>query len=543
MNLWDALTCTPGSSSLHCWVGDRIESALWSAIVRDAEAMTAALRRAGVRPGTRVASVLTNAPCTVRGMLGVWLAGGALASLPIPARGMDAAEYGGQLAKICGQLEPVVFLVEERIRELLPRALRESVRVLSWESLANSGRVDPDPPGDEELAFVQYSSGSTSAPKGCMLTPRAIMAQLELVMDMIEGRPGREVTVSWLPLSHDMGTFGCLLTPWAYDFDLFLSSPERFMRAPRTWFGDIAQFGATMTAGTNTALYLAARAYKREHRDRRLRLSVCIVGAERVEWDTLRFALDVLGPHGLKEEALMPAYGLAEATLAVTATPARQAPRHLALDAIALADGELHVVSPDEPCATRLISAGTPCKDVQLHGVGTERLSEIRVSSRALATGYFADPEHTRCQFRDGELLTGDLGFLRDGHLYPVGRIDDVISVCGRKVYSREIENAVDSLDGVRRGCSTIVQCHDGGATRLLLFLEIDDRRGAHHALANQAAAIAMAKAAIAIDACIVLPKGSLPKTPSGKIQRHRCRQLLDAGQLRPLASIELVPG
>lgn len=543
MNLWDSLTSkgVRSSSSLHCWVDGRLESARWSEVVRDAEAMTAGLRRVGVSPGTRVASVLTNGPQVVRGILGVWFAGGVLASLPVPARGMDMDEYGRQLALICEELDPVVLLLEERMLGALPQELARSVRICSWESLADSGRVEPSPPGDDDLVFVQYSSGSTSAPRGCMLTPRAITAQLELVMEMIEGRPGREVTVSWLPLSHDMGLFGCLLTPWAYDFELYLSSPERFMFSPRTWFGDIARFAATMTAGTNTALHLAARAYQSGRLEHELFVHACIIGAERVEWDTLRLVVETFQPYGFRQEMLMPAYGLAEATLAVTATPAREAPRHLVMDAIALADGQLREVGSEDPCATRLISSGVPCKGVGLPGAATDSLGEIRVSSRALASGYFADPEGTRERFREGEVLTGDLGFTREGYLYPVGRVDDVLSVGGRKVYSREIENAVDALDGVRRGCSTIVERRDGSSSSLMLFVEIKDGLDDYHSLAERAASVAMAKAAVALDTCVVLQKGSLPKTPSGKIQRHRCRQMLDTGRFEPLATIELV--
>jgi fatty-acyl-CoA synthase len=206
--LWDMIVSQAGSSrsSLHCWVGDHFDTTPWPDVVRDAEMMTNGLRRHGIRPGTRVATVLTNTPHTVRGILGVWLAGGAVASLPVPARGMDGDEYGRQLMTICEQIQPEVFLVEQAMLGVLPEQLRARVDVQSWESLAGTGRVDPTPPGDDELAFIQYSSGSTSTPKGCMLTPRAIAAQLEIVQTMTDSRPERDVCVSWLPLSP---TWGC----------------------------------------------------------------------------------------------------------------------------------------------------------------------------------------------------------------------------------------------------------------------------------------------------------------------------------------------
>jgi fatty-acyl-CoA synthase len=541
-SLWEALESGSGSSSLHCLDGEGAHSATWSEVAREARQMTAGMRRAGVVPGARVAAVLTNGPQVVRGILGVWLCGGAVASLPVPARGMDIEEYARQLTSICEQLGPVMLVIEEHLLGLLPESLCERVRVRAWESFAASGSIEPSPPQDDELAFIQYSSGSTSAPKGCMLSPRAIAAQLELVREMIEGRPGREVTVSWLPLSHDMGMFGCLLTPWVNDWDLYLSTPERFAFSPRTWFGDMARFGGTMTAGTNTALYMGARASRRRL-EGELAVRACIIGAERVEWQTLRLAVEALGPYGLREEALMPAYGMAEATLALTATPAREAPRRVVLDAVALADGELRELDPSDPVATSIVSAGRPCAGVELVGAGGERVSELRVRSPSLASGYLSEPQLTRERFRDGELVTGDLGFVRDGHLYPVGRVDDVISVAGRNVYAREIETAVDMLAGVRRGCSTIVEQRDGARARLTLLLESGEGGGDYRALADSAASVAMAKAAVPLDECVFLERGSLPKTPSGKIQRHRCRQMLAEDSLSPLARISLASG
>lgn len=539
-DLWDALTTGERSSLLYCWAGERFQARSWAQVVAQAEGMTAGLRRAGVAPGTRVAAVLTNGHEVVSGILAVWLAGGALASLPVPARGMDVAEYEQQLRRICGPLGSPLLLIEQRMSELLPDRLREDLSVRSWESLVGSGRVEPAPPQADELAFVQYSSGSTSTPKGCMLTPRSILAQIELVWDMLQGRAAVDIGASWLPLSHDMGLFGMLLTPWVYNCELLLSTPERFMLSPRTWFGDLADAGATITAGTNTGLYIGARAYRSARLRRQLRMRVCIVGAERIEWDTLRYATDTLAPYGMREQALMPAYGLAEATLAVTATPLREVPRHALLDAIALADGELREAAPEDPVATRVVSAGLPCRGVELLGVGDSRLQELEVRSPSLAEGYFADEARTRERFADGAVRTGDLGFVRDGHLYPVGRVDDLISIGGRKVYAREIENAVDGLPGVRRGCSMLVERNDRFGGRLTLFVELKGGHEDYDGLASRAAEVAMAKAAVALDECMFLEQGSLPKTPSGKIQRHRCRQMLDADRFRPLARVEL---
>jgi acyl-CoA synthetase (AMP-forming)/AMP-acid ligase II len=170
-------------------------------------------------------------------------------------------------------------------------------------------------------------------------------------------------------------------------------------------------------------------------------------------------------------------------------------------------------------------------------------LTEIEVASPSLASGYFADPARTAERFQDGFFRTGDLGFLRDGRLYVVGRHDDMISVAGRNVYAREIETAVDRLPSVRTGCTTIVDVPDGPGTRLVMLTELRDGAGDYAQLTASAARIATATAGVSLSECVFLPKGMLPKTPSGKIQRFRCRQLVSAQTLEPLARVSVRGG
>lgn len=540
--LWDRLTGLDSHrSSLHCWTGRSYHAAPWQQVVRDCEHATAGLRKLGVRPGTRVAAVLTNGPQVVRGLLGVWLAGGAMASLPAPARGMDMDEYAAQLVTICDQLDPVVVLVDAATLASIPDTLQSRLRLRTWESVMGSGRIASEPPGDDELAFIQYSSGSTSFPKGCMLTPRAIAAQVDIITAMIDARPGHDVAVTWMPLSHDMGLFGTLLTTWCNDIEYYMSTPHRFIAAPAGWFTELAQFGGTLSAGTNTSLYLAARSAARSERIPRGGLSNIrnlIIGAERIDWQTLTYASDCLGKFGFRREALMPAYGLAEATLAVTALPSDQPPRRVTVDAGALGTGELLDAAEDDPLAVSIVSAGPPCHGVSLPGVRTDAVSEIVIRSPSLAAGYWADARATQRKFHDGAVRSGDLGFLRDNELYPVGRADDVLSIAGRKIHAQEVEYAVECVEGLRRGCSTLITRTEGAAQRISLFLEPRCAAADYQRIAEAAASVAMAKAAIAIDECVILNRGSLPKTPSGKIQRHRCRSLFETGQLEPLATV-----
>jgi fatty-acyl-CoA synthase len=539
VGLWDLLTSGRTRTSLHHWHGGRYVGTPWPEVARQAERMTAGLRAAGIGTGTRTATILTNTPDVVRGVLATWLAGGCVASLPLPARGMSAPEYAKQLRTLCDQLRPEALFLDEAVLGLLPDDLRESFRARSWQSVAGSGRVEPAPPGDDDLAFVQYSSGSTSVPKGSMLTPRAIAAQMDIITEMVPLEPADSV-LSWLPFSHDMGFFGCLLAPWTVGMELFVSAPERFGMSPGSWLRDLVDTGAQVTVCTNTALALAGRMARSRGVPGQLGLHTVIVGAERVEWDTLRQTVAALSPYGMRPSTLMPAYGMAEATLAVTCTPRTEAPRLVTVDGAALADGEVVELAEDDPAATRVVSSGLPCPGVRLGGLTGDAVTEIRVSSPSLASGYYADEARTAQRFAGGELHTGDIGFVREGYLYPVGRMDDVLSIGGRKVYAREIESAVDDLDGVRRGCSALVDTHDGGRQRLTLIVEVTAGRPDAGELAQRAASLAMSKAAVALDRCVFLARGAVPKTPSGKIQRYRCRLMLDTGEFEPVETVDL---
>ncbi|MGW0733740.1 AMP-binding protein [Streptomyces sp. NPDC002851] len=542
MHLFDALTNGTSRGVLHEWTGDAFTHTPWREVVKEAHGMAAELRRLGVTPGTRVATILTNTPDVVRGLLAVWLAGGAVASLPLPTRGQSSEEFTAQLTALAARLDPTLVLTDEWLTPLVPEELSSQLPVRSWSSLRGSGPrprpFEPSPPGPDDLAFIQYSSGSTSTPKGCALTTRSIEEQMEIILHLTGGRPGADVFSSWLPLSHDMGMFGALLYPWAYDFDLVLSTPERFGMAPRSWFRDMSEYGATITTATSTALYLATRAQGRADLPRELKLRTAVVGAERIGWDVLTAATEKFRPYGLAATAFQPAYGMAEATLAVTAKPWGRPARSLACDGAALLDGKVVEVDPDRPGATILVSNGVALPGIEVAAGTPGTVGEIRVSSPSLADGYYGDPERTADRFQDGWFRTGDFGFMHDDELYVMGRADDMLSVGGRKVYAAEIEAAIDSLTTVRKGCAAVVDAGGSGSSRFVLLLEPKGASGDFAAIADEAAALALEKAGLALSECLFVRRGVLPKTPSGKLQRFRCRALLDEDRLDTVARV-----
>jgi acyl-CoA synthetase (AMP-forming)/AMP-acid ligase II len=539
-NLFEEL-CSGKSATVRIWTGTDFLVTSWSEISRRAMGIAGGLRALGVGPGTILATVLTNTPEAVSGLLGAWLAGAAVASLPIPSRGQDLHLYAGELAALRERIESPILVSEKGLTDGLATLLGSAPWARSWEELDGALPGGPNPPEADDVAFVQFSSGSTGTPKGCVLTTRAIAAQLEIIGRLVEVVPGSDGVVSWLPLSHDMGVFGCLLFAWRFDAELTLSTPERFLTAPRSWFSDAARFGSTLSAGPPSALALAARAERREAGTGELRMRSCVIGAERIEWSTLQAATAAFAPRGLRAQTWLPSYGLAEATLAATAVAVSQEPSRIYVDGPALAEGLAQLSTAEDPSATAMVSVGTPCPGVGVRFAGPPgEVSELLLRSPSLATGYLKDPEWTARRFREGELRTGDLAFAVDGHVYIAGRSDDLLSVAGRNVYANEIEAAVDRLDGVRKGCSTIVDTAADGVqgSNLVLLLELREEAANVRDLAAAAALAATTTAGVSLSECVFLKRGALPKTPSGKIQRFRCRQLLASDLLEPLARL-----
>jgi fatty-acyl-CoA synthase len=526
MIVWDAMT-HPRTLAREIWEwdGKRYRAGTYGDVLSGARRAAAALRRRGVSSGDVVGGVLTNGPGTTRAAIGVMFTGATFASLPIIARGMSVAAYSRQLASMCKHVGAEVLLAEGRFLRAMPAGFDLGIEVVSYESLLESTEmVDITPPELDEMLFIQFSSGTTARPRGAQLTGSAIEAQLIGLADALEIDPERDIGCMWLPLSHDMGIFGGAFLAWYMGMRAVNSSPERFLQAPRSWFDDCAQFGATITAGPPSALAMASRAEATRSSGEPLRLRVCLVGAEMVDWSILERTAEVFAPRGLELSTLTTAYGLAEATLAVTVGQLDQAPVFVDVDADALTLGTTHLADPSDPRARRLVSTGTPLKDTE---VSIDRnTSEIVIRSSSLACGYFDNAEETRAHFGDGAFRTSDLGFLRDGHLYVSGRSDDLLVLHGRNIFVNALEARVGAVSGVRDGNCAVVQQFGNGRPRISLVAEANESADVA-TLASQLCRLTMEEEGVPVDECVFVPRGTFPMTPSGKVQRHRCLQLL----------------
>jgi len=535
VTLWDELLAPEKlAQDLWEWTGERFERQRFDDVLQAGRHVAAGLRRRGVGGGSVVPAVITNMPDATAGYVGIWVAGAAIASLPIPARGMSIEGYLRQLDELCRLVGASFFLAEERFLELMPPDAPISVEPVGYRSLIETPeRAEVEPPDPDGTVFVQFSSGTTGDPRGVQLTGRAIDAQMRMLSERMQIDPERDVGYTWLPLSHDMGFFGCNLLAIYTGMQGIRATPERFLMSPRSWFEDCAEMGVTVTAGPPSALALAARAERSAGSTTPLRLRVCLVGAEPVQWDVLEAAVDALAARGLSLDAFTVAYGLAETTLAVTVGELDAPPRFLHVDGDALANGRVEEVDGTAHGARRIVSTGTPVGATEIEI--DEDTSEIVVRSPSAALGYLHQPEATAARFRDGAVRTGDIGFARDGELYVVGRSDDVLIVGGRNVYVHEVEAEMGADPGIREGNCAIVESHRDGRARIGILAELASARGNGGggagedgaAVSDRLRQIAMERAGLSIDEVVFLDPGAFPKTPSGKVQRFRCRELL----------------
>ena len=481
--------------------------------------------------GAAVAMVLATTPAAIAAIVGAWRAGLTVASLPNPGRGMSADEYQRQVEQACLQVGAPLLAVDDALVPLLPPL---SVSVIGFAECQSGkgGRAG----GRGEL--VQFTSGSTSAPKGVRIRLDAIAANVESILETLAPQAG-DCACSWLPLSHDMGLIGMLLSSWSAMRPAFLGQgelclirPEYFLRNPGSWLVACSETGATTTAAPDFAYALAARTIGTTNRLDLDRLRTCICGGEAVRWSTLKRFAEASAVAGFHPRAFCPAYGLAEATLAVTMVRPEQDVTIRYADAAALADGEWRDVPAGQGQA--VVSAGSPlpgmgCRITE----GSSGLGAIEVTGRSLFSGYVGAGSPFGS---DGWLRTTDLGILIDGELYPAGRYDDRIIVAGRNIDATHVEESISGKHGIRHGRVVAVEDSDGGFVVVAEAANVgvaDLHEIAHSARDELARATGLTPSAV-----ILVPRGSLPKTPSGKLQRYRVRSLLHAGALEQIAVI-----
>lgn len=477
--------------------------------------------------------------------------------------------YPPRMNRSLGRLEAIVadagahiVLATESVRERVSPWFSETHDLSRLEWLTTEapltgverGWRPPDLTGDT-LAFLQYTSGSTGTPKGVMLSHRNLLHNSALIQYGFEHTRSCS-GVFWLPSYHDMGLVGGILQPLYVGASNVLMSPMAFLQKPLRWLRAISDYRATTSGGPNFAYDLCLRKITPAERDT-LDLSswkVAFNGAEPVRDETLDKFAQFFAPCGFRREAFYPCYGLAEATLIVSGGHAQRPPTIASFDSRMLEQGKAVPLPVSSAHSRRLVGCGGTMPDQIIKIVDPERrltcpdgvVGEIWVKGPSVAHGYWKRPEESEHTFAarvadtgDGPYLrTGDLGFLENGQVYVTGRIKDLIIVRGVNHYPQDIELTVEHCDpALRPNSGAAFSLEIGGMSYLALVQEVERGHQADSERLIEAIRAAVAREhELQLDAIVLVRPGGVPKTSSGKIQRHACRHALLKNQLKVVA-------
>ena len=564
--------------------GENESAALtYAQLDRRACAIAATLADRGVKPGDRAVLLYPPGLDFITAFFGAIYAG-VIAVPCYPPHRLQLARSLPRLTAILTNAEPSIVLCTAEVAAISTWVMQTpALAALPWiatDMLADDAANTWKEPavGLSTLAFLQYTSGSTASPRGVMVTHGNLLHNLGLI-NYVEENDSESVSVSWLPVIHDMGLIEGVLEPAYAGYPAYLMSPATFLQRPVHWLRAITKYRATNSGGPNFAYDLCTRKINAEQRAT-LDLSswrVAYNGAEPIRSETLTAFFRTFRDCGFGWKSFYPVYGLAESTLLVTSGPGSYQPVFLDADASALCDGRIEEATSDESNRrVSLVSSGPPTFGTRVLIVNPEtcrrcaprEIGEIWLSSPSVTKGYWKREEETSQTFegmladdRSGPYLrTGDLGVLIDGELFVAGRLKDLLIVRGLKHYPQDLELTVERQHpAIRPGCAAVfaIEAHD---ERIAVAAELDLRRlditrtnhselvfmpsllreddGAH-AISELIDRIRRAIAevhGVQLHAVALLKPGALPKTTSGKIQHRACSQALSDGQLAEVA-------
>jgi len=505
--------------------------------------VSAALRQRGIRRGDRVALLVPTSLLFVEALLGTMMAGAVPVPLASPMTFGGVERYLKNLTVILKDAGAEWMVTYPRIREAVSAddELKTLLKhVLVEADFDGSAPIDPRTPSvsGSDLAFLQYTSGTTGRPKGVMVSHRAVVANTYSISRGLEQRPG-DVGVSWLPLFHDMGLIGALLLSVCHPFPLHVMPPERFIVRPGGWLKLLSEVKGTLSPAPNFAYDLCT---SRGGDTDGIDLSawrVALNGSEPVHMPTIGRFTERFAQNGFRGESLIPVYGMAEATLAVTFSPAGKGPSALAVDRNALEESGR--VAPSQAANARMaVSVGRPLAGMSVRiaddagrTVSPGTVGEIQVAGPSLMDGYFHNDVASAAALSGGWLRTGDLGFVVDGRLYITGRAKEMVIKSGRNLYPYDIERVVGELPGIRLGgVAAFGRSNEStGTDDLIVVAETSQTETAEReALAKAIRGEVLAVLGVGVDDVRLWPVGAVPRTSSGKIKRKECARLVEEG-------------
>ena len=515
--------------------GGRDERVTYRRLIERGSQLAAAAADLGARPGDVVIVVLPHSADLFCAFFGAILGGQVPAILSVPSFKLDAAYYRREIEGLLRRIGAAALVTDAETAARL-EVQGDSIggsRVLLADRLAAASVPVPSPEaGAEDVVLLQHSSGSTGLKKGVALSNRAILDQVRAYRDEVGFAEGDRIA-SWLPLYHDMGLIACTVIPALAGVPVSALGPLHWVTSPASLLKLIHEDRCTLAWMPNFAYeFLATRVRKSQIGDVRLdTMRAWINCSEPTFAVSHRRFFERFAPLGVRAETLWTCYAAAETTFAISQSSAAFPARVERLERERfLAGGEAVATTDPATPAIELLSggrllAGTSVRIVDDAGndLPERRVGEIAIRSGSLFSGYMKDPESTAKALRDGWYLSGDLGFVADGHLFITGRKKDLIIIAGRNYYPQDIERIVSDVEGIYPGRVVALGVDDPalGTQRLVVLAEVaDTARADSPELAGAVRAAVSAHLDCAIDELRLLPHMSLLKTSSGKIAR-----------------------
>ena len=530
--------------------GRDISACTWGALWDGACVEGGRLAALGAVAGQPVILALPTSELFFRAFFGIHAAGGVPVPVTTPPSlnasrlewyrdhiGRIARDAGARLLCTSTRFAPV-------LRELAA-TLPVTLDVITVDEPSGAPSIEPASPAPDALALLQYTSGSTTHPKGVALTHASILNNTAIISNAISGPEAS--AVSWLPLYHDMGLIGAALAGLYSRTPVLFLPTTVFIKEPASWLRAIGRFGATITLAPNFAYHHAVR-----HAPLELlagvslaTLTTALNGAEPIDIEAVQAFEATYAPLGLRAGVVRPVYGLAESSLAVTFADAG----HRIVESVDADAVESEAIArPAAGGRSRvLVSVGRPLPTQEVRIVETgggplpdRHIGQILVRGPSVMSGYYGHPDETRATLRDGWLHTGDLGYLVDGSLFITGRAKDLIIRHGRNYHPGDIETVVAALPGVLRAGVAAFGLSAGGQEQVVVVAETRLKdEAARTTLVRQIRERCHDAFLFGPDDVALLGAGGIPRTTSGKVRRHECRRLYLAGEL----ATERTPG
>ena len=519
----------------------------FSEMREEALAQARRLIAAGVKPEDRIALIAETGPEFASLFFGVVYAGAWPVPLPLPTSFGGSQHYIDQLSVQLSSCDPKMLFYPAELAAMADEAARQrNVEGIDWESFSTREAPDvalPQAKGDD-IAYLQYSSGSTRFPHGVAITHHALLNNLSAHSHGMEVVP-TDRCVSWLPWYHDMGLVGCFLSPIANQVSTDYLKTEDFARRPLAWLDLISRNTGTTLSYSPTFGYdiCARRMSSQTKASERFDLSrwrVAGNGADMIRPDVMQSFVDAFADAGFKASAFLPSYGLAEATLAVSIMPPGEGIIVELVEETELSGMEAHGDRPQRYRA--IVNCGKPVKDMVVEiresdgNVLPERaIGKVWCKGPSVMVGYFRDPEATDACMADGWLDTGDMGYLSDGYVYIVGRAKDMIIVNGKNHWPQDIEWAVEQLPGFKAGdIAAFAITTPGGEETPAVLVQCRtsdevERKKLHDEIKERVRSVTGMNCVVEL-----VPPRTLPRTSSGKLSRAKARNLYLTGEIKP---------